>query len=63
MGKIDQGKTAQKPVCRNHPDKEATYRCDNCGKPYCKQCIKEQGYDRAFCSECELLVADFLGLI
>jgi len=55
--------TPEKPKCRNHKEEEATYRCDNCGKPYCKRCVREQGFDRVFCSECELLVVDFLDLI
>ena len=63
MDKAKHKEKPEKPKCRNHSDQEATYRCDNCGKPYCKKCVREQGHDRVFCAECELLVADFLDLI
>jgi hypothetical protein len=49
--------------CPNHPDEEATYRCDNCGKPYCERCVKENGYDRVFCPECALFIADLIDLV
>ncbi len=63
MRKFEYKEKPRKPKCQNHPDQEATYRCDNCGKPYCKRCVKGQGYGRVFCAECEVLVADFLDLI
>jgi hypothetical protein len=49
--------------CPNHPHEEATYCCDNCGKPYCERCVNELGYDRVFCAETELFVADLIDLI
>ncbi|NIQ36980.1 MAG: hypothetical protein GTN81_00090 [Proteobacteria bacterium] len=63
MGKIKNAVRYQKLRCRSHPSRRATYRCDNCGRFYCKQCVKGQGFDRVFCAECELAVADFLDLI
>jgi hypothetical protein len=40
------------PKCKEHPEEEATYRCQSCWKEYCE-----------VCPECELLVADLVDLI
>jgi hypothetical protein len=50
-------------TCPEHPENEATYQCESCGKQYCDLCVKENGYDTVVCTECELLVADLLDLI
>ncbi|NIO04348.1 MAG: hypothetical protein GTN74_06945 [Proteobacteria bacterium] len=63
MAKAQHKEKPENPACRNHSDQEATHRCDNCKKPYCKKCVREQGHDRVFCAECELRVAGFLNLI
>jgi hypothetical protein len=51
MGNANQKEKLEKPKCLNHPEQEAIYRCDNCGKPYCERCVKEKGYDRVFCAD------------
>ena len=28
--------------CRNHPNAAATIRCDQCRKPYCRDCVVER---------------------
>ncbi|MGQ9653887.1 MAG: B-box zinc finger protein [Thermodesulfobacteriota bacterium] len=49
--------------CPEHPDQEATYQCESCGKPFCELCREELGYDILVCPECELLAADWLDII
>ncbi len=63
MAKAKHKEKPEKSTCRNHSDQEATQRCDNCKKPYCKRCVREQGSGKVFCAECELLVAGFFNLI
>jgi hypothetical protein len=44
--------TLESPTfCANHPDREATLRCNKCGKPICVKCAKRMatGYR---CPEC-----------
>ncbi|MCF7853353.1 MAG: hypothetical protein K9N51_01035 [Candidatus Pacebacteria bacterium] len=40
----------QDKVCRNHPDRPATERCDNCFKPLCEDCVLIRD-GKPFCSE------------
>jgi DNA-directed RNA polymerase subunit RPC12/RpoP len=49
--------------CEEHPEEEALYVCDSCGKEFCERCVEEMGYDTVICPECELLVADLNGVI
>ena len=28
--------------CKNHPDRAATIRCDECGRLYCRECVAER---------------------
>jgi DNA-directed RNA polymerase subunit RPC12/RpoP len=51
------------PKCKEHPEEEATYRCQSCWKEYCERCVKEKDHDTMVCPECELLVADLVDLI
>lgn len=51
------------PECPEHPDQEAVYQCESCGKLFCELCRDELGYDILICPECELLVADELDII
>ena len=34
--------------CAIHPDQAATHNCMHCGKPLCKECVRERGY---YCSD------------
>jgi hypothetical protein len=37
--------------CANHPDRERTAFCQNCGKPLCKECTRTVG-SAVFCEPC-----------
>ncbi len=37
--------------CFNHPQREASARCPECGKFYCRECITEHD-DRVLCAAC-----------
>jgi B-box zinc finger len=37
--------------CANHPDRERTAFCQNCGKPLCPECIRALG-NSVFCEPC-----------
>lgn len=37
--------------CANHPDRERTAFCQNCGKPLCTECIRNYG-SSIFCEPC-----------
>src|ERR1700722_15664486 len=37
--------------CANHPDRERTAFCQNCGKPLCSECIRTDG-SSIFCEPC-----------
>jgi hypothetical protein len=44
--------------CANHPDRERTAFCQNCGKPLCTECVRNVG-SSVFCEPC--LVARVAG--
>ncbi len=37
--------------CANHPDRERTAFCQNCGKPLCNECVRTRG-NSIFCEPC-----------
>jgi hypothetical protein len=37
--------------CLNHPQREASARCPECGRFYCRECITEHD-DRVLCAAC-----------
>ena len=37
--------------CENHPQREASARCPECGKFFCRECITEHD-DRVLCASC-----------
>jgi B-box zinc finger len=37
--------------CANHPDRERSAFCQNCGKPLCNECIRNVG-SSVFCEQC-----------
>jgi late competence protein required for DNA uptake (superfamily II DNA/RNA helicase) len=37
--------------CVNHPQREASARCPECGRFYCRECITEHD-DRVLCASC-----------
>jgi hypothetical protein len=37
--------------CANHPDRERSAFCQNCGKPLCTECIRQSG-SSIFCEQC-----------
>lgn len=37
--------------CLNHPQREASARCPECGRFYCRECITEHD-DRVLCASC-----------
>jgi TM2 domain-containing membrane protein YozV len=37
--------------CANHPDRERTAFCQNCGKPLCTECVRNVG-NSVFCEPC-----------
>ncbi len=37
--------------CANHPQREASGRCPECGRFYCRECITEHA-DRILCASC-----------
>jgi hypothetical protein len=37
--------------CANHPDRERTAFCQNCGKPLCNECVRNVG-SSVFCEPC-----------
>jgi hypothetical protein len=37
--------------CVNHPQREASARCPECGKFYCRECVSEHD-DRILCASC-----------
>jgi len=37
--------------CANHPDREHTAFCQNCGKPLCPECTRTVG-SAVFCEPC-----------
>jgi hypothetical protein len=37
--------------CANHPDRERSAFCQNCGKPLCTECIRHSG-NSIFCEQC-----------
>ena len=37
--------------CANHPDRERSAFCQNCGKPLCTECIRTSG-NSIFCEQC-----------
>jgi len=37
--------------CDNHPSREASARCPECGKFFCRECITEHD-DRVLCASC-----------
>jgi len=39
----------QDKVCRNHPERAATERCETCFTPICAECVYER-HDVPFCS-------------
>jgi uncharacterized paraquat-inducible protein A len=50
--------TATRPVlalrqqrCQNHPQREASARCPECSRYYCRECITEHE-DRVICATC-----------
>jgi late competence protein required for DNA uptake (superfamily II DNA/RNA helicase) len=43
--------TLRQKRCVNHPQREASARCPECGKFYCRECISEHD-DRVLCAAC-----------
>src|SRR5277367_645482 len=43
--------TLRQKRCVNHPQREASARCPECGKFYCRECISEHD-DRILCASC-----------
>jgi hypothetical protein len=43
--------TLRQKRCVNHPQREASARCPECGKFYCRECISEHD-DRVLCASC-----------
>jgi hypothetical protein len=37
--------------CANHPEREASARCPECGRFYCRECVTEHE-DRVLCAAC-----------
>jgi hypothetical protein len=43
--------TLRQQRCVNHPQREASARCPECGRFYCRECITEHD-DRVLCASC-----------
>src|SRR5471030_2475362 len=43
--------TLRQRRCDNHPQREASARCPECGKFFCRECITEHD-DRVLCASC-----------
>jgi late competence protein required for DNA uptake (superfamily II DNA/RNA helicase) len=43
--------TLRQRRCSNHPTREASARCPECGQYYCRECITEHD-DRVLCASC-----------
>jgi uncharacterized paraquat-inducible protein A len=43
--------TLRQQRCVHHPQREASARCPECGKYYCRECITEHD-DRVLCASC-----------
>jgi hypothetical protein len=43
--------TLRQKRCINHPQREASARCPECGKFYCRECTSEHD-DRILCASC-----------
>ena len=43
--------TLRQRRCDNHPGREASARCPECGKFFCRECITEHD-DRVLCASC-----------
>jgi hypothetical protein len=43
--------TLRQRRCQNHPQREASARCPECGKFFCRECITEHD-DRVLCASC-----------
>jgi late competence protein required for DNA uptake (superfamily II DNA/RNA helicase) len=43
--------TLRQRRCDNHPQREASARCPECGRYFCRECITEHD-DRVLCASC-----------
>jgi uncharacterized paraquat-inducible protein A len=43
--------TLRQQRCVNHPQREASARCPECGRFYCRECVTEHD-DRVLCAAC-----------
>jgi hypothetical protein len=43
--------TLRQQRCANHPQREASARCPECGRFFCRECITEHD-DRVLCASC-----------
>src|SRR5450755_1907426 len=43
--------TLRQRRCDNHPQREASARCPECGRFFCRECITEHD-DRVLCASC-----------
>jgi uncharacterized paraquat-inducible protein A len=43
--------TLRQKRCENHPQREASARCPECGRFFCRECITEHD-DRVLCASC-----------
>jgi hypothetical protein len=43
--------TLRQQRCANHPRREASARCPECGRFFCRECITEHD-DRVLCASC-----------
>jgi hypothetical protein len=43
--------TLRQRRCDNHPNREASARCPECGRFFCRECITEHD-DRVLCASC-----------
>ncbi len=41
----------KQPICANHPKKEGTHTCKNCGKKICSDCVSDS-FGNNVCEEC-----------